>query len=327
MPDQTLRLGIDLGGSKILAVLIDQEGKVRGEVKVATPAGATYEGILACLGTVTNQVCTQVGLDEAGRRGIAAIGVGMPGPVDPDRGVIERAVNLGWTDERPIVSDLSRILGCDVVIGNDVNFGALGEVFHGAAKGARTACAAFVGTGLGGALVRDGHVVNGIHGIAGEIGHLRAPFGKARCGCGNRGCLETVCSKRGITRQLLAAHKAGKKCLISRKKLKLLKSSALKEAWKDKCPATRRAVKLAAESLAWGLAVFGAAADPEVYIVGGGVVEALGKQMLPIVSETMGDHCVFLKGKKVDVRRAVLGDYAVAIGAAVASGLKESTRW
>jgi len=322
-----LRMGIDLGGTKTLAVLINAKGQVVHEVKVETPAQAGYARTVGHLGTVVDALITQAGLGARVRRSITTVGLGLPGPVDPERGVVRRAVNLGWTEERPVARDLGRRLGARIVLGNDVNFGALGEVAYGAAKGARTACAAFVGTGLGGALIRNGHVVNGVHGIAGEIGHLRAPWGDAKCGCGNRGCLETVCSKRGITRMLTAAHKAGKRCLIPRKKLDRLKSSQLKAALKDGCPATAAAVRTVAEALGWGLAVFGAAADPEVYVIGGGVVEALHKRMVPVVRATMASQCVFFRGRTVDLRRAALGDHAVAVGAAVASGLEEPTRW
>jgi len=327
MATTTLRLGIDLGGTKTLGVLLDAKGKVVAEHKVETPAAAGYAGIITHLINVAAEVCTKGGLKAADRKRLPAIGLGFPGPVDPDQGVVLRAVNLGWKTAQPIGKDLGQALGLRVVLGNDVNFGALGEVMHGAAKGATTACAAFVGTGFGGALIRDGHVVNGSHGIAGELGHLRAPWGNARCGCGNRGCLETVCSKRGIARQLLKAHKEGEHCEIPRKKLAHLKSSQLKDALKAGCPATRRAVRTASEALGWGLAAFGAVADPQVYIVGGGVIEALHKRMLPVVLATMAKQCVFFQGRHVDLRRAQLGDYAVAVGAAAATGLKEHTRW
>ncbi len=322
-----LRMGIDLGGTKTLAVLIDAAGRVVQELKVETPAKAGYARTIDHLGSVADALITQAGLSATARRRLGSIGLGLPGPVDPDRGAVRRAVNLGWTTERPIARDLGRRLGATVVLGNDVNFGALGEVAYGAAKGTRTACAIFVGTGLGGALIRNGHVVNGVHGIAGEIGHLRAPFGTFRCGCGNRGCLETVCSKRGIANMLRQAHKTDQRCLIPRKKLDRLKSSQLKAAIKDGCPATRAAVHSVAEALGWGLATFGAVADPQVYVLGGGVIEALHKRILPVTRTAMAAQCVFFRGRTVDLRRAVLGDHAVAVGAAVASGLEEPTSW
>jgi len=327
MATTALRLGIDLGGTKTLGVLLDAKGTVVAEHKVETPASVGYAGTITHLAKVAAEVCAKGGLNAADRKRLPAIGLGLPGPVDPDRGVVLRAVNLGWKVPQFIGKDLAQAFGLRVVLGNDVNFGALGEVMHGAATGAKTACAAFVGTGFGGALIRDGHVVNGSHGIAGELGHLRAPWGNARCGCGNRGCLETVCSKRGIARQLLKAHIEGEHCEIPRKKLVHLKSSQLKQALKEGCPATRRAVRTASEALGWGLAAFGAVADPQVYIVGGGVIEALHKRMLPVVLATMAKQCVFFQGRQVDLRRAMLGDHAVAVGAAAATGLKEHTRW
>ena len=121
---------------------------------------------------------------------ITALGVGMPGPVLPELGIIQQAVNLGW-EKTDIAKDLSRHFeGLPVAIGNDVNMGALGEASYGCAKGTSSSLAMFVGTGLGGGLVKDGKVINGTHGFAGEIGHIPCPFTTAVCTCGQVGCLK-----------------------------------------------------------------------------------------------------------------------------------------
>jgi glucokinase len=242
----------------------------------------------------------------------------MPGPIDDRRGIVHIAPNLGWR-ERPVADDLRKRIKRPVMLGNDVNFGCLGEVTHGCATGSASAFAAFVGTGLGGGVVLAGHLENGLHGFAGEIGHVPAPFGHAPCACGMQGCLETLASKTGIIRLILEEQRRGTKSLIKLKKGDKVKSSQLSEAWKRKCPATRAAVTRSCHALGWGLATVAGVIDPEVFVLGGGVMEALGKDLLPLVRDGMKSNSLCYRERKPDLRLAALGDDAVAIGAAVAS--------
>jgi glucokinase len=313
-----LRLGIDLGGSKIQAVVIDSKGRVVGEAKHATKGEDGYRKVLKRIARTASDAMARANLGKEERRSLATLGLGVPGPVDPASGVVHVAHNLGWT-RKTVAADLGELLGRRVVLGNDVTFGAFGEATYGAAAGASSACAAFVGTGLGGAVVSSGRPLNGAFGVAGEIGHLRAPFGDARCGCGNRGCLETTASKVGIRRLLKAEIAAGKRCAVE--DIERLKASALRKAWKRGCPTTRRCVKRAAEALGWGLAALGTAVDPAVYVLGGGVVEALGRHLLADVRAGFREASPFWRSPPPVVRLARLGDHAVAIGAAVASVL------
>jgi glucokinase len=323
MRERRIRLGIDLGGSKILAVVIDSKGRVLGESKHATRAEDGYKKVLKRLARAGNDAMARADLGKEERKGLTVLGLGVPGPVDPEAGEVLVAHNLGWK-RRAVARDLGALLHRDVVLGNDVNFGALGEAAYGAAAGCRSVCAAFMGTGLGGAVVVDGRIRNGAHGLTGEVGHLRAPFAQARCSCGNRGCLETTASKTGIARMLREAIAAGRRCRIANPKR--LKSSELRRAWKDGCKATRAAVREAARGLGWGLAAFGTAVDPEMYVVGGGVIGALGKQMIGDVKEGLAASCPFFRRNPPPVRLAELGDRAVAIGAAVASTAKGGGR-
>ena len=190
----TYRLGIDLGGTKIHAVMIDPNGRVLASARRATESEDGYKSVLKRIAVTAEEVAAAVGVKV---ESLPSIGLGMPGPIDDLRGVVHLAPNLGWR-ECPVAADLKKLLKRPVVLGNDANFGCLGEVTYGAAAGATSAFAAFVGTGLGGGLVLNGHLLNGLHGFAGEIGHITAPFSTVRCGCGLRGCLETSASKVGI---------------------------------------------------------------------------------------------------------------------------------
>lgn len=308
------RLGIDLGGTKIYAVVIDRKGRVLGKSRQPTRAELGYRKILAHVDDSAREAADDAGISF---KAIDTVGLGVPGPVDSDEGMVVVAPNLGWHG-LPVARDAARLFKRPVVLGNDVNFGGLGEVAYGAARKADSAFAAFPGTGLGGAMVLDGTVVNGSHGFAGEIGHLPAPFGAARCGCGRLGCLETVASKTGIARLVASYRKQGMRCLLTSEGGRL-RSSDLLRAWQAGCPSTRKAVTEAAGALGWGLAVVSMTFDPQVFVLGGGVMEALHRQMLPLVRASLITHSLLYRRRKPDLRLAELGDDAGAIGAAVAS--------
>jgi glucokinase len=307
-----VRLGIDLGGTKIHAVAIGPKGKVLGSARIATKAHRGYEVVV---GRIAN--CAREALEEASAtvRTVRVAGLAAPGPVDVERGVVLMAPNLGWVD-KPLAANVARELGMPVVLGNDANLGGLGEVAFGAASAHRTAIAAFVGTGLGGAVIVEGRVLNGANGYAGELGHMPAPFGDGLCGCGRRGCLETVASKSGLVRQV-AAVRSRRKPLLRIEDDKAVKSSDIIAALNAGCPHTRAAFDQLVDALGWGLATAGNVIDPEVFILGGGLVEACGKRLLPLVAARMAEHAILYKRHRPRLVMASLGDDAVAMGAAV----------
>ena len=143
------RLGIDLGGTKMHAVVIDRKGKVLASTRRPTKPEGGYKSVLMRLMLTAHEVAEEAGLRI---KDLPAIGLGMPGPIDVKRGMVHLAPNLGWR-ERTVAADLKKLVKRPVVLGNDVNFGCLSEVAHGCATGATSAFAAFVGTGLGGGVV------------------------------------------------------------------------------------------------------------------------------------------------------------------------------
>ena len=308
------RLGIDLGGTKIHVVVLDRKGRIVGVARTATKGERGYPAVVERIARTALEA-----LDDADvkRKSITVCGIGAPGPVDSARGLMHMAPNLGW-NEKPLGKDLGKALGMRVVLGNDVNCGALGEVSYGGAANARSAVAAFVGTGLGGAVVIDGMVVNGAHGYAGEIGHIPSPFGEAVCGCGRRGCLETIASKTGLVRMISEAVAQGRKARLDL--TGTIKSSAIAEALASGCPVTKAAVDRLVEALAWGLCAIGNIVDPEVFILGGGLAETLGKPLLPRLATMMAETSVLYRRQPAHLVMARLGDDAVAVGAAVAGG-------
>jgi glucokinase len=308
-----VRLGIDLGGTKIHCLVIDRKGRVLGTSRASTKASRGYAAVVERIAEVAHEA-----MDDAGirRRDLKAVGIGAPGMIDPAGGVIQLAPNLGWRS-KPLADDLGDELDLPVVLGNDVNFGALGEATYGGSRKAASSFAVFVGTGLGGGLVVGGRVVNGSHGFGGEIGHIPAPFGQARCGCGRCGCLETTASRTGLVRLVRQAAAAGRRCLLPTGEVR---SGHLVKAYDAGCPATRAALAEMLAALGWGLATVGNVVDPEVFVIGGGVAEAFGKRLLAPLARAMTADAVLYQRHRPALRLAELGDDAVAIGAAVASG-------
>ncbi len=316
------RLGIDLGGTKIHAVVIDRIGAVIGSARLPTKADKGYAKVIKRIAEAALGAADDAGIpfSKLGR-----VGLGVPGPVDRE-GNLLFAANLGWK-KSPVAADVGARLQVGVVLGNDVNCGALGETTYGAAAGVASAAMFFVGTGLGGAVVVNGTILNGAHGFGGEFGHIPAPFGDAQCGCGNRGCLETVASKTGIVRLISEAVRRKIPCKLEAfagGKIPVggatVKSGELHRAFRAGCPATRAALNHASAGIAWGMQVIGNAIDPETYVLGGGVMQALGRDLVPLVRRQLKGSCALYRRVAPDLRLAKLGDDAVAIGAAVLAG-------
>lgn len=186
-----MRLGIDLGGTKIAAIVLADDGRTVWESRVPTPRD-DYDGTLAAI----------AGLVEAGERAagaVCSIGIGMPGAISPATGVVKNA-NSTWLNGKPLHADLARRLGRDVRLANDANCLAVSEAADGAAAGARVVFGVILGTGVGGGIAVDGRVVIGANAVAGEWGHNPLPWPAdderpgPRCYCGQQGCIETFLS-------------------------------------------------------------------------------------------------------------------------------------
>lgn len=186
----SIRIGIDLGGTKIEAVALDAQGREHGRRRIATPR--TYDQTLAALAELVQALETEL----AAR---ATVGVGMPGALTPGSGCIRNS-NSTWLNGRPLDADLGEALERPVRVMNDANCFALSEAQDGAAAGAHIVFGVILGTGVGGGLVVGGHVLAGHQGIGGEWGHNPLPWPNAdersgpECHCGKRGCIETWCS-------------------------------------------------------------------------------------------------------------------------------------
>jgi glucokinase len=309
-------VGIDLGGTKILAAVVTAENAILGRAKVPTPAHEGAAAILQAIVTCVDQALADAGLN---RSAVAAAAVGSPGPLDPATGVILFSSNLN-VREFALGPSLAVELGCPVAVENDVRVGGYAEFRLGAGKGYNDVIAAFVGTGIGGCIIMGGQVLKGATGNAGEIGHLVIKANGARCGCGARGCLEALASRTAITRRVNKQIRKGTPTILREKiarKAGKLKSGDLAEAVAMGDLVAVTAVSRAAVYLGLGLVGLINALGPEVVVIGGGVAEALGDKWIAQVREVARRQSLVDPDDKIRITQAALGDDAGILGAAL----------
>ncbi len=310
-------VAVDVGGTKILAAVVNESGKILVRQKEKTDRRSKKRLIEQTQEVISGVVKTS-GLEK---NAISGIALGVPGVVDSARGYVVLAPNAPLSDTPlgPLMREYFRL---PVAIGNDVNLGVLGEQWRGAARKARSAFGIFVGTGIGGGLILDGKLIEGFRGLAGEIGHLMVPLGADEiAGMLTRKhlFLEDLCSRTAIENQLRhAIHKEGHKSLLTEivgdKKLERIRSGALKEALRRKDPLVTDVMRRASYLLGLATASVLHVVDPEVIIFGGGVVEACGDWMLPLIEKTAHKVAMPGTGKKLQIVRSELGDDAIILG-------------
>jgi len=313
-PRSSLYIGVDVGGTKVLAALVEADGTIVARKRRATPRKGTPEEVLATIFEAMEGVLADEGVKP---KRLAAVGLTIPGVVDPEEGRVVVTPNMNL-DGLEIVPRVRTRFGVPVALGNDVNMGTLGEQWLGAARDASSAFGIFVGTGIGGGLVVDGKLVCGCREAAGEVGHTVMQIGGPLCGCGNHGCLEALASRSAIEREIRAAVAKGRKSVITELvdlDKGMVKSKALRRALDAGDRVVTRVMRKASEVLGYACLTVRHLLDPDVIVLGGGVVEACGGFVLPVVRDIMeGDA---LPGARVGsyVVESELGDDAVVLGA------------
>lgn len=322
MPDgRPVVVGVDLGGTSISVAAVHAEtGEMRAMVRRKTNA---EEGALAVCERIAAAVRRVINEADVRRKDIRGVGVGVPGPVNPQTGVVATCPNLGssW-DGFPLAATLAERLHLPIAVDNDVNVGAVGEHTFGAGRGARQMLAIFVGTGIGGGLILDGQLYGGQRNAAGEIGHMVLDPDGPLCGCGQRGHVEALASRTAMERDIRAALDAGRSSLITtlmaQTERTTMSAGVIGDAYDAGDALVRDVVQRAQFYL--GLAISGCVNlfDPEVIVLGGGVLERMGDAYLEPVRAVAQQHYVNKNDlDKVRIVRASLGDASGAIGAAV----------
>jgi len=188
-------IGIDLGGTSIKMGLVDQLGNIIDTLESPTPVKEGYHQVLAVFSQMANQLCRE---NHYEWENIVGVGVGVPALLDLQKGFVIEAVNLDWYDV-PLKQDLEKLWTVPVIVDNDANAAALGEMWNGAGKGVSHLICLTLGTGIGGGIIINGDIYQGANGCAGEIGHMTVKHhGGRRCNCGRNGCLETEASATAI---------------------------------------------------------------------------------------------------------------------------------
>ena len=315
-------LGIDLGGTKVSAAVVDASGRIAARARAKTRAWRDDEEVFATIVLTGRRAIASAGLDSSD---LAAVGIGAPGPLDADSGYIIESTNLKFNNF-PLGPRLSQEFGVQAIVDNDVNAGLYGEFKAGAGRGMRDVLGVFVGTGIGGGLILDGRLYRGWSKNAGEVGHIIINSGGPRCGCGNRGCLEALASRVAITRDARRAIKRGRKTILAghlKKETDLLSSQMLKSAYDKGDAVALKLMNRAAKSIGVGLGSLLNLLGPEMIILGGGVIEAMDNEFIKRIDRATRKVAFDVCVRDLKIVKAELGDDAGVIGAAILA--KEAT--
>ena len=312
-----LRGGVDLGGTKISAIVVDERHEVLGQARTETPREGGPPAVADALAAALGEAAQAAGTTPAELRGV---GVGSPGAVDSATGSVAGARNLpGWVGSFPLAAELRERLGTEVRIGNDVTVATRGEFELGAGREHRSLLGVFWGTGVGGGIVLDGEVWDG-RGAAGEFGHQVVRVLGALCGCGNRGCVEAYAGRMAMEGWAGRREEEGKQTqlfAIARERGKeRLTSSVWERAYHEGDRVAIRALERAADALGAGIASSVNLLDLPAVVVGGGMGERFWDSHGPRIAAAMHAN-LFQRDAPPALLRSGLGDLGGAIGAAL----------
>jgi glucokinase len=308
-------IGIDLGGTKMMAVLLNSDFEFLARVRKRTKPSEGPSVGLRTMAQLVRDTLAEAGIPQSR---LAGIGVATPGPADLNRGVILDLPNLGWS-RVPVKRELQRALGRPVVVSNDVDAGTYGEYRFGAGRGARTLIGVFLGTGIGGGCVYEGRLLRGRSSSCFEIGHLSTPTGRQLCGCGRTGCLETVAGRLAVaSAAIAAAHRGDAPYLKSHYGMDLsdVRSRALAESIAGGDRAVETIVRGAASAVGQAVGDVVNLMAPDRIVLGGGMVEAMPNLFRHEILTAANRRAMPAFARTFRVAVAQLGDDATAVGAA-----------
>ena len=313
-------LGIDLGGTKTLAAVVDiTTGEVIASERKRTRAEKGQDFVSQRVRDLSTAALNAAKLPADAS--IVAVGVGAAGQIDRKAGVVVDAPNLGVKD-MPLGDILNKQFRKPVAVGNDVEVAALGEYLYGAGRGYNNFVVLFVGTGIGSGIVQNGRLYTGLTGTAGEVGHIIVHADGRLCGCGCRGCLEAYASRTAMTKLIMAEIHHGRESVLAEEAARQLKegetiirSGLLAQALNQGDALVNEVVTGAADYLGYGLASVMNFYNPECIILGGGVIEAIDLLFERAVYRA-GVTALATPARKTKILRARLGDFSGVVGAA-----------
>ncbi|WP_053367136.1 ROK family glucokinase [Bacillus sp. FJAT-27245] len=307
--------GIDLGGTTTKIAFISSYGEIIDKWEIATDNSNEGRNIVLNIAKSIDDRLDAIG---QGKEKLAGIGMGAPGPVNYATGVLYNAVNLGLKENYPLRQILEVEMSLPAAIDNDANCAAIGEMWKGAGDGAKDLVCVTLGTGVGGGVIANGHIVQGVSGAAGEIGHITSiPGGGAQCNCGKTGCLETIASATGIVRLAMESVNKGEKGRLADifAANGIVSAKDVFDSARDGDLASGRIVDEVAFHLGLVLANVANTLNPEKIVLGGGVSRA-GDILINRVREQFARYAFKRVGETTTIALATLGNDAGVIGAA-----------
>jgi len=311
MPNDYI-VSIDMGGTKQLACVINSSDGIIARAKQSTDPQSTERDYIKSIAKIIKEVIKSSGV---GKENVKAVCLGMAGSVNPYKGTIYLAPNLGLKNFN-IKKLLENEIKYPVLLENDVNLAALGIKNYEVDESSKNLLAIFVGTGIGGGLVLNGKLYRGSNYVAGEIGHMLVKKDGAVCGCGKRGCFETIASRTAITNKIINDVKNGKECTLTKmiEAGEIIKSKSLAKAVKDDDELVTGYIIDACDVIGGVLASVTNLLNLDTIVIGGGLVEALGYFMVPQIKEALQMHVLDEALKGLEIMETKLGDDAAIYG-------------
>jgi glucokinase len=307
-----LTIGVDVGGTKIAAGVVDENGEILARTRVPTPADPQW-----AVGAIADAV-----RELRKQHDVTAVGVGAPGYIDRERSTVLMAPNINWENE-PLKARIEDLVHLPTVIENDANAAAWGEFRFGAAARHNDMIMITVGTGIGGGIVLDGRMYRGSFGVAGEIGHLNMVPDGIPCGCGSKGCWEQYASGRALRRY--GRERAGTEAVLGKRLLELnegisdtITGSQITQAAEEGDPLALEVYDELADWLGRGMSDLASLFDPAVFVLGGGVSDS-GSLLLDPVAKAFEKYLI--GGVHRPVAEVVLASLGSAAGIAGAGDL------
>ncbi len=313
----TYYVGVDVGGTKIYAGVFDSSMECIGTARISTKAQRGPDAVIQRIAR-----CIKDAVDECdlNLKSIRSVGIGAPGAVDSESGKVIFAPNLPQWKDIPLKKNLEKELAVPVFAENDCNLSMMGVYEVELKAKPKQAIGIFIGTGIGGGIVINGAPYAGFNRAAGEVGHMVLDVHGPKCGCGNNGCFEALASRTAMFKRIKAAVKEGQKTILTDrlgKELEDMRSGDLRKA-------IRRGDKFVEKVVAEAASYAGVAVgnllnlfNPEIVVLGGGIIEALEDEMMPIISKSAVEHALGGTAKGIEIRASSLGDDAGITGGAV----------
>jgi glucokinase len=308
-------VGIDLGGTNVVMVLVAESGRIAAQRRFLTEAEKGPQHVIENIGFNVKAMIKDSGIKPSL---VWRMGIGAPGPLDSKKGIVLVAPNMpGWKNIK-LKSLLEKYTGIKTGVENDANCAVYGEKWQGAARNAQNVVGFTLGTGVGGGLIINGRLLRGASNTAGELGHTIIEMDGRKCGCGNLGCLEAYASATAIAGMAKEKIKEGRKSIITemvKGDLNKVTSKTVFEAMLNRDKTAIETWDYFIKSLATGVSAALNVLNPEVVVISGGVINAGDKLFIPLRAET-GKRTFAAPFEAARIVPAKLGELAGAIGAA-----------